>query len=94
MNAMDSRDHFQTMELRYAELTESASKLRVDRDVLATRVRILEAALGCIEYEAELPQSRPDLSFIAVQRIGSVARQVLESEPAPPASTSRLRVRR
>lgn len=60
--------------------------LRIERDALQTRVRILEAALACIGREAELPSRRPETSFIAVHRIASVVRQVLEEPDSPPVS--------
>ena len=64
--------------------------LRAERDALQTRVRILEASLACIEREADVPQTRPELSFIAVQRIGSVARQAIARDrEAAPASALR-----
>ena len=60
-----------------------------ERDALVTRVLILEAALACIEREAEVPRTMPELSFFAVQRISSVARQALarvEAVEPPPRS--------
>jgi hypothetical protein len=69
------------------EITDPISSLRNERDALQTRVRILEASLACIGRESDVPQLWPELSFIAVQRIGSVARQALErNHDAPPAS--------
>jgi hypothetical protein len=60
--------------------------LRLERDALKTRVRILESALACIGREAELPSRRPETSFIAVHRIASVVRQSLEEPDAAPVS--------
>lgn len=62
--------------------------LTSERDALSTRVLILEAALACIEREAEIPRTIPELSFFAVQRISSVARQALArvDEVDPPRS--------
>jgi hypothetical protein len=68
---------------------EPVADLRVERDALKTRVRILESALACIGREAELPSRRPETSFIAVHRIASVVRQSLERTEPPPISTLR-----
>lgn len=66
--------------------------MRSQRDALRTRVLVLEAALACISRETELPVMRPETSFIAVNRIASVARQALdvERDVPPPASTRRV----
>jgi hypothetical protein len=56
---------------------DAESELRSKRDALRTRVLILEAALACIDREAEISRDRPDASFTAVQRIGAIVRQVL-----------------
>ena len=66
----------------------SQPALRAERDALLTRVRILEAALACIGRECDLPDLQPELSFVAVQRIGSVVRQAL-APPSAPASSVR-----
>ncbi|HSO35513.1 MAG TPA: hypothetical protein VLT33_23450 [Labilithrix sp.] len=62
---------------------EPIDSLRAERDALLTRVKILEASLACIERESDVPRIRPELSFMAVQRIGSVARQALDRDAAP-----------
>ncbi len=67
----------------------SAPALRAERDALLTRVRILEASLACIGRECDLPDTRPELSFVAVQRIGSVVRQALAPPSRAPASSVR-----
>ena len=64
-----------------------------ERDALLTRIRALEASLECIERESEVPQLRPELSFMAVQRIGSVARQALEQPPPKSARRPLTRIR-
>jgi hypothetical protein len=56
---------------------EISPSLLHERDALMTRVLILEASLACIEREAEVPRTLPELSFFTVQRISSVARQAL-----------------
>jgi hypothetical protein len=56
---------------------EISPSLLHERDALMTRVLILEASLACIEREAEIPRTLPELSFFTVQRISSVARQAL-----------------
>lgn len=70
-------------------LNDHIADLRLERDALKTRVRILESALACIGREAELPSRRPETSFIAVHRIASVVRQSLEEPDCPPASGMR-----
>jgi hypothetical protein len=82
MNAMVSNvDRFSL------DAGDVSPSLTSERDALMTRVLILEAALACIEREAEVPRTIPELSFFAVQRISSVARQALarvdEIEPPP-----------
>jgi hypothetical protein len=67
-----------------SSFNDPVNDLRLERDSLRTRVRILEAALTCIGREAELPSRRPETSFIAVHRIASVVRQSLEEEPDTP----------
>jgi hypothetical protein len=46
-----------------------------DECALRTRVCILEAALDCVRREADLALGRPDISFLTLCRIASVARQ-------------------
>lgn len=76
------------------ELTNTPKTLRAERDALLTRVRILEASLACIERESDVPQLRPELSFMAVQRIGSVARQALERDHDPLPKSARRPIAR
>jgi len=76
MNASRRRSH------EISEIVDSTVSLRIERDALQTRVLILEATLACITRESEVPQRHPELAFMAVQRIGSVARQALERDRA------------
>ncbi len=46
-----------------------------DERALRTRVCILEAALACIERETDVALGRPDISFLTLCRIASIARQ-------------------
>lgn len=46
-----------------------------ERDAMQTRVRILEAALGCIEEEAERALAEPGIAFLVTRRVAAVARQ-------------------
>ena len=62
---------------------EISPSLLHERDALMTRVLILEASLACIEREAEIPRTLPELSFFTVQRISSVARQALADAVRP-----------
>ena len=52
----------------------------LDRETLLTRVRILEAAMECIAREAEPAFEAPEVAFMALQRVSSVARQSLPRE--------------
>jgi hypothetical protein len=82
MNASRHRN-----DISFFKITDPITSLRAERDALQTRVRILEASLACIGRESDVPQLRPELSFMAVQRIGSVARQALErDQDSPPIS--------
>jgi hypothetical protein len=49
-----------------------------ERDALATRLRILEAALGAIKHETEHALRDPDVAVVALCRIAAVAHQALE----------------
>ncbi len=83
--------------IRYDDISDfdaSDDELRAERDALLTRVRILEASLACIERESDVPQHRPELSFMAVQRIGSVARQALERDHTPLPKSARRPITR
>lgn len=53
----------------------SGLRLVRERDALQTRVRILEAALGCIEREAEHALAEPGIAFLVTRRVAAVARQ-------------------
>lgn len=78
MNALPANvDHFSF------DAGEIAPSLLHERDALMTRVLILEASLACIEREAEVPRTLPELSFFTVQRISSVARQALADVSRP-----------
>ena len=55
--------------------TTHRRQLARERDALATRVRILEAALTCIERETTLALSEPAASFLVTRRIASITRQ-------------------
>ncbi len=56
---------------------DSNDALTRERDALATRVRIVEAALACIERETELALEEPGVAFIVTRRVASIARQAL-----------------
>ena len=61
---------------------DSLSKTNLDglareRDALATRVRIVEAALACIERETEVALAEPGVAFLVTRRVASIARQAL-----------------
>ncbi len=58
---------------------ESNETLEVarQRDALATRVRIVEAALACIERETDLALEEPRVAFLVTRRVASIARQAL-----------------
>jgi hypothetical protein len=64
-----------------------APELDDDRS-LRTRVCILEAALACIAREADVALGRPDISFLTLCRISSIARQ---SRPDDVKKARRLR---
>ena len=55
-----------------------------ERDALRTRICILEAALACVERETAVALATPEISFVAVNRIASVARQARSAEEASP----------
>ena len=79
MNAMAANvDHFSLA------AGETSPSLLHERDALMTRVLSLEASLACIEREAEIPRTLPELSFFTVQRISSVARQALAHAVSSP----------
>jgi hypothetical protein len=48
---------------------------RTDRDALRTRVLILEAALRCVENEADRAIEDPELLLTSMCRIAAIARQ-------------------
>jgi hypothetical protein len=45
-----------------------------ERDALAVRVRLLERALERITLETETATERPDLAFVTLCRVATVAR--------------------
>ena len=70
-----------------------------ERDWLATRVKILEAALAGIEREAEKALDEPCVAWVVTQRVGSLARQssrsAVDEVPSvePPFAGSRIKRR-
>jgi hypothetical protein len=44
-----------------------------ERDALQTRVKILEAALECIEREAERALAHPGIAFLVTRRVAAVS---------------------
>jgi hypothetical protein len=52
-------------------------RLKRERDALATRLRIVEAALACIQRETEVALAEPGVAFLVTRRVASVARQTL-----------------
>jgi len=50
-------------------------RLERERDALATRVRIVEAALRGIERETEIALAEPGVAFLVTRRVASLARQ-------------------
>lgn len=50
-------------------------RIERERDALATRVRILEAALAGIGREAELALTEPGVAFLVTRRVATLARQ-------------------
>ncbi len=57
------------------ELQDDARGKPSDATALRTRVLILEAALRCIEQEADKASIHPDLLLTALCRISAIARQ-------------------
>lgn len=52
-----------------------------DERSMRTRLCILEAALACIAREAEVALGRPDIAFLTMCRVSSIARQAGALEP-------------
>lgn len=75
------------MKRRWGGKTLGHGIILSERDALRTRVRILEAAIECIEREADRALVQPDIAFVVTRRVSSVARQAygeLSAESARP----------
>jgi hypothetical protein len=76
MNTAVTRDMRTGPALKRAGQDDERAERR-ECDALRTRVCILEAALASIAREAEVAQREPEVSFLAIHRIASVARQTI-----------------
>lgn len=75
------------MTMATAGLRKTSIDLEDNRH-LRTRVCILEAALSCIQREADVALGRPDISFLTLCRIAAIARQSRPDEARKKATSS------
>ena len=57
------------------DLITRVRRLEREREALEMRVKVVEAALVCIERETEIALAEPGVAFLVTRRVASIARQ-------------------